>query len=63
MKPRAAAEVASRLFDMGCYEVSMGDTIGVGTPHSVADMFKVCCDTTQPEHALGRYVKQDCFVK
>lgn len=26
------ARVASRLIDMGCYEVSLGDTIGVGTP-------------------------------
>ena len=25
---------------MGCYEVSMGDTIGVGTPASVARMFE-----------------------
>ena len=41
VKPTAAAEIARRLFDMGCYEVSMGDTIGVGTPHSVARMFEV----------------------
>ncbi|MDX1576288.1 MAG: hydroxymethylglutaryl-CoA lyase, partial [Kiloniellales bacterium] len=26
------AEVAARLGDMGCYEISLGDTIGVGTP-------------------------------
>jgi len=30
--PAAAAEVAARLFAMGCYEISLGDTIGVGTP-------------------------------
>ena len=30
--PAAVAEVAGRLFDMGCYEVSLGDTIGTGTP-------------------------------
>jgi isopropylmalate/homocitrate/citramalate synthase len=30
--PAAVAEVAGRLFEMGCYEVSLGDTIGVGTP-------------------------------
>lgn len=28
----AVASVASRLFDMGCYEISLGDTIGTGTP-------------------------------
>jgi isopropylmalate/homocitrate/citramalate synthase len=30
--PEKVAEVAERLVDMGCYEVSLGDTIGVGTP-------------------------------
>jgi hydroxymethylglutaryl-CoA lyase len=32
VKPERVAEVAGALFDMGCYEVSLGDTIGVGTP-------------------------------
>lgn len=30
--PAAVADVAGALFDMGCYEVSLGDTIGHGTP-------------------------------
>jgi hydroxymethylglutaryl-CoA lyase len=30
--PAAVAAVASRLFQMGCYEISLGDTIGTGTP-------------------------------
>jgi len=30
--PTAVAMVTKSLFDMGCYEVSLGDTIGVGTP-------------------------------
>jgi len=29
---QAVARVAKSLYDMGCYEVSLGDTIGVGTP-------------------------------
>lgn len=41
VKPAVAAEVAGKLYDMGCYEVSMGDTIGVGTPASVIAMFQV----------------------
>ncbi|MBW7851257.1 MAG: hydroxymethylglutaryl-CoA lyase [Rhodospirillales bacterium] len=32
IRPAAVAEVAARLFGMGCYEISLGDTIGVGTP-------------------------------
>ena len=30
--PEAVAAVAARLIEMGCYEISLGDTIGVGTP-------------------------------
>uniref|UniRef100_A0A7R9Z715 hydroxymethylglutaryl-CoA lyase n=1 Tax=Chlamydomonas euryale TaxID=1486919 RepID=A0A7R9Z715_9CHLO len=40
IEPGAAADVARALYDMGCYEVSMGDTIGVGTPASTARMFE-----------------------
>jgi hydroxymethylglutaryl-CoA lyase len=36
--PAAVARVADKLFSMGCYEVSLGDTIGAGTPDSVARM-------------------------
>ncbi|XP_045578941.1 3-hydroxy-3-methylglutaryl-CoA lyase, cytoplasmic isoform X4 [Salmo salar] len=32
------AEVVKRLYELGCYEVSLGDTIGVGTPGSMAKM-------------------------
>ncbi len=36
--PEAVAKVAHKLLDMGCYEISLGDTIGVGTPASVSAM-------------------------
>lgn len=36
--PAAVAEVAARLLEMGCYEISLGDTIGVGTPAAVQRM-------------------------
>ena len=32
VKPQAVVDVAKTLWDFGCYEVSLGDTIGVGTP-------------------------------
>src|ERR1700749_1182696 len=32
VKPQAVADVARTLWNLGCYEVSLGDTIGVGTP-------------------------------
>ena len=36
--PAAVASVSQALFDMGCYEVSLGDTIGVGTPATFVAM-------------------------
>ena len=36
--PKKVASVAKLLYDMGCYEISLGDTIGVGTPGSTARM-------------------------
>lgn len=32
VKPQAVVDVSKTLWDLGCYEVSLGDTIGVGTP-------------------------------
>jgi hydroxymethylglutaryl-CoA lyase len=32
IKPQAVVDVARVLWDLGCYEISLGDTIGVGTP-------------------------------
>jgi hydroxymethylglutaryl-CoA lyase len=32
IKPHAVVDVAKVLWDLGCYEISLGDTIGVGTP-------------------------------
>jgi hydroxymethylglutaryl-CoA lyase len=34
----AVADVAASLYEMGCHEISLGDTIGVGTPGSTAAM-------------------------
>lgn len=36
--PADVAKVAKALLEMGCYEISLGDTIGVGTAKSVNDM-------------------------
>jgi hydroxymethylglutaryl-CoA lyase len=38
VSPKAVAEVARGLRGMGCYEVSLGDTIGKGTPETVTAM-------------------------
>ncbi len=36
--PAKVADVAKKLYDMGCYEISLGDTIGVGTPIKTQSM-------------------------
>ena len=33
-------QVAQKMYQMGCYEVSLGDTIGVGTPLSMQNMLR-----------------------
>ncbi|MDO8347329.1 MAG: hydroxymethylglutaryl-CoA lyase [Rugosibacter sp.] len=38
--PLAVAEVAHTLFEMGCYEISLGDTIGAGTPEKTKTMLE-----------------------
>ena len=38
--PKAVADVARTLWDLGCYEISLGDTIGVGTPDKAKAMLR-----------------------
>jgi hydroxymethylglutaryl-CoA lyase len=53
--PQKAAEVAKTLFDMGCYEVSLGDTIGVGNPASIARLIEACAKTVPIGKLAGHY--------
>lgn len=39
--PEKALSIASKLVDMGCEEVSLGDTIGVGTPANIESLLEV----------------------
>lgn len=39
--PAQVAVVANELLAMGCYEISLGDTIGVGTPNATRNLFDV----------------------
>lgn len=40
VKPQAVADLARTLWDLGCYEISLGDTIGVGTPLKAKRMLR-----------------------
>jgi hydroxymethylglutaryl-CoA lyase len=41
VSPQQVAAVANELYAMGCYEVSLGDTIGTGTPGATRRLFDV----------------------
>jgi hydroxymethylglutaryl-CoA lyase len=53
--PARVAEVAGALYDMGCYEVSLGDTIGVGTPGKTKAMLEACAARVPLERLAGHY--------
>ena len=53
--PEQAASVAKTLFDMGCYEVSLGDTIGVGNPSSIQRLIEACAGQIPIEKLAGHY--------
>ena len=38
--PKLVNVVASKLFEMGCYEISLGDTIGIGTPEKTKTLLQ-----------------------
>ena len=40
VEPQAVVEVARVLWDLGCYEISLGDTIGVGTPMKARQLLR-----------------------
>jgi len=49
------AEVAGKLFDMGCYEVSLGDTVGVGTPLKAQAMIEAVAQRVPVEHLAAHF--------
>jgi hydroxymethylglutaryl-CoA lyase len=44
IRPQAVADVAKQLWDLGCYEISLGDTIGVGTPLKARQMLRAVAE-------------------
>ncbi len=40
----SALRIAQKLLDLGCYQVAMSDTIGVGTPRQTRDIVQACID-------------------
>ncbi len=55
VKPRAVAALAEKLYAMGCYEISLGDTIGVGTPGKTRAMIEAVAKKVPTAKLAGHY--------
>ena len=53
--PENVASMAEKLFAAGCYEISLGDTIGQGTPETIAKMLDAVCDVVPADKLAGHY--------
>lgn len=53
--PAKVAEVCLQLQEMGCQEISLGDTIGVGTPASVTAMLEACLRRLPAAQLAGHF--------
>ncbi len=54
-RPEKVAEVADLLFSHGCYEVSLGDTIGRGTPDKIARMLMAVRERVPVTRLAGHF--------
>jgi hydroxymethylglutaryl-CoA lyase len=48
--PNWVAQIATELYQMGCYEISLGDTIGVGTPIKAQRLINAVAKTVPLQH-------------
>ncbi len=53
--PEKVAEVAKTLFDLGCYEISLGDTIGAGTPETIGRMLDAVLTAIPADKLAGHF--------
>ena len=53
--PAQVAQVVAALRDLGCYEVSLGDTIGQGVPERVTAMLRAVLSEMPPERLAGHF--------
>jgi hydroxymethylglutaryl-CoA lyase len=53
--PHKVAEVAAQLYQMGCYEISLGDTIGEASPERLTEMLTAVMDVVSVEKLAGHY--------
>jgi hydroxymethylglutaryl-CoA lyase len=49
------ADIAAELLDMVCYEISLGDTIGMGTPGKTRNLVEVVAEKVPLENLAGHF--------
>lgn len=55
MKPQTVADLSARLIDMGAYEISLGDTTGVGTPLNMTELFQTIQTQVDLKHCAAHF--------
>ncbi|QVM94348.1 hydroxymethylglutaryl-CoA lyase [Pseudomonas sp. SORT22] len=55
VKPEAVAAVSAALFGMGCYEISLGDTLGTGTPAATRALLAACRQVVPVSALAGHF--------
>ena len=53
--PKQVAKVTQQLLDMGCYEVSLGETIGTATPDRVQKVWDACLAQVDTKVLAGHF--------
>lgn len=55
VEPDAVVRVAAGLFEAGCFEISLGDTLGQGTPERIDAMLAAVTNEIAPAHLAGHF--------
>ncbi|KAK2460766.1 hypothetical protein APHAL10511_007236 [Amanita phalloides] len=55
VEPNQVREVAKALVDMGCYQISLGDTVGQGTPDQISEMIEQVKKSIPVEQLAGHF--------
>ncbi|QER39633.1 hydroxymethylglutaryl-CoA lyase [Acinetobacter suaedae] len=53
--PKQVVNVVKRLYDMGCYEISLGETIGTATPDRVQKVWQACLAELDSKILAGHF--------
>lgn len=55
VRPQAVVTVCQQLIDVGCFEISLGETIGVAVPNELSQLLDVVCKSIPVNMLAGHY--------